>query len=163
MADEMKPAIAVPHDRNDVERVANQLVDPVVVELGRVGPRAGSIAPLVRRHDGTARRRKGRDLVVPEMPRHAEPVQHQHQRRRLGPRDRGVKDQSGRGLDIARFDHWSLRGCPICDGGWTRSFLAEGVKRGPYAANDCGNLLRCDSPYTKRPEADLTVAKLVLS
>ena len=26
-----------------------------------------------------------------------------------------------------------------------------------------GNLLRCDPPYGKRPEADLTVAKLVLS
>src|SRR3954453_21563835 len=55
----MKPAIAVPHDLNDVERVANQLVDPVVVELGRVGPRAGSIAPLVRGHDEVARRREG--------------------------------------------------------------------------------------------------------
>jgi len=68
MADEMKPAVAVTHGLNDVERVANQLVDPVVVELGRVGPRADRIAPLVRRHSVAASRREGRDLIVPEMP-----------------------------------------------------------------------------------------------
>jgi len=63
----MKPAIAVPHGLDDVERVANQLADPVVVELGRVGPRAGSIAPLVRCDGEAARRRDCRDLVLSEM------------------------------------------------------------------------------------------------
>src|SRR5215212_2289525 len=135
----MKPAIAVPHSLNDVERVANQPVDPVVVELGRVGPRAGSIAPLVRCHGEATRRREGWDLIIPEIPRHAETVQHQHQRRRLEPGNRGVENHSGRGLDIARFYHRSLWGCRIWDGGATRSLLAERVNREPYAAEDCGN------------------------
>ena len=146
MADEMKPAVAVPHGLNDVERIANQLVDPVVVELGGVRPRVGGIAALVRRHDEAACRRERRDLVVPEMPRHAEPVQHQHQWCRLEPGDGGIENHSGRGLDVARFDHRSLRGCRIRDGGATRSFLAERVNREPYAADDCGKSARCDLP-----------------
>jgi hypothetical protein len=36
----MKSVIAVPHGLDDIECVANQLVDPVVVELGGVRPPA---------------------------------------------------------------------------------------------------------------------------
>jgi hypothetical protein len=67
VAHQIKSVIAVPHGLDDIERVANQLVDPVVVELGGIGPRAGSIAPLVRCDGEAARRRDCRDLVIPEM------------------------------------------------------------------------------------------------
>jgi hypothetical protein len=67
MADEMKPAIAVPYGLNDVERVANQLVDPVVVELGRVGSRAGSILCFAVMNPAVvARRDQIVDMHVPQ-------------------------------------------------------------------------------------------------
>jgi hypothetical protein len=43
----MKSVIAVPHGLDDIECVADQLVDAVVVEVGRIGTRAGSNGSLI--------------------------------------------------------------------------------------------------------------------
>jgi hypothetical protein len=41
MAHEMKPPIAMSHARDYVNRIANQLVDAVIIEVRRVGVRRG--------------------------------------------------------------------------------------------------------------------------
>jgi len=79
MAHEMELAIAVSHFFDDVERVADEPVDPVMVEIGRVGARAGRIAALVRRHDEVTRRGEHRGGSSAAEVRHASCARHPRQ------------------------------------------------------------------------------------
>lgn len=76
MAHEMELAIAVSRFSDDIERVADEPVNSIIAEIGRVGARVGRIATLVRRHDEVTRRSEHRDLVVPEISGDTEPMQH---------------------------------------------------------------------------------------
>src|SRR5580692_6522905 len=102
MADEMKAPSGMTGRRNDVERIADQPVDAVVVELSGVGPGIDRIAALVRGYCEIACARQCRQLIVPEMARYAEPVQHKHQRRIICAGDRNIKDQTWCRFDSPR-------------------------------------------------------------
>ena len=65
--DEMKPPLPVPCCPENVERVADQFVDPVVVENRRVGAGTGGISALVGSQDEVAGRRQRRDLIIPKV------------------------------------------------------------------------------------------------
>jgi hypothetical protein len=105
MADQMEPPAAVADASDDVLGIADQFVDPVVIEIGRVGTRAGGVAALVGGHGKVSRRGQHRDLVVPEIARYTEAVQHQHKRRRRITADGAVEYQAGSGFNLTRLDH----------------------------------------------------------
>jgi hypothetical protein len=109
MADQMEPPAAVADASDDVLGIADQFVDPVVIEIGRVGTRAGGVAALVGSHDKISRRGQHRDLVVPKIARDTEAVQHHHKRRRRMTADRAVEHQAGSGFDLTRLDHGRRR------------------------------------------------------
>lgn len=113
VTDQMKVAVAMAGRLGDVERVADQVVDAVIVEIGRVGPGADRVAALVGRHGEIPGRRQRRHLGCPEMPRHAVTVQHQDERCAFLAGNGGIEDQARRRFDIAHFHprslHWSCR------------------------------------------------------
>ena len=50
MADQVEPPAAVADARDDVVGIADQFVDPVFIETGRVRTRTGGVAALVGGH-----------------------------------------------------------------------------------------------------------------
>src|SRR5437016_6151780 len=67
MADEVKAPLAMAGRGDDVERIADQPVDAVIVEVRGIGAGIDRIAALVRRHRQIARLRQSRQLVVPKI------------------------------------------------------------------------------------------------
>ena len=94
MAGEMKARFAVTRGRDDRHRIVHQPVDVIARMIARIGPRAGRIAALARRHRAIAHVGQGGDLRVPAMHRFRKAVQQQHQRRAVLARDQRVE---GRG------------------------------------------------------------------
>jgi len=68
MADEVEPAIAVSDGLHDVERVADQMIDPVTGIVGRVRPSGARVAALIGRHGKIAGLGHCTNLGVPEEP-----------------------------------------------------------------------------------------------
>jgi hypothetical protein len=115
--DQVEPARAVPHRRGQAERVPDQQFDVVVPRgVGRVGPRPGRIAALVRRDREVASLGQRRQLRVVEVPGDGEAVQREHQRRRGIAGDGHVEDQARPSLDPAEFHHpaFSFQLAPKC-------------------------------------------------
>ena len=63
----------------DVDHVGHQPVDPVRLEVARIGPHARRVAPAVGRHRPVAGGAERRDLVPPRVARLREPVEQHHQ------------------------------------------------------------------------------------
>src|SRR4051812_9860467 len=67
MADQMKASLTMAGGVGDVEGIAGQPVDAIVVKVFRIGPRVDRIAALVGRYCMITRRRQCRHLIVPEV------------------------------------------------------------------------------------------------
>jgi hypothetical protein len=93
----------------DVEGVLDQTFNPITGMVGWVGPGTSSISPLVRRHREVARLRHRIDLCIPEEPRHAKAMQHQHQRTTVVAPDRHIEHHAACRLYVSRLDHPNLR------------------------------------------------------
>ena len=70
VADEMETPVAMANGGYDIERVVDQSVHMVTGVIGRIGPGACGISPLVRRHGEIAGLPHRMDLGIPEEPRH---------------------------------------------------------------------------------------------
>jgi hypothetical protein len=106
VSDQVKAARAVPHCRDEAERVRDQQLDVVVPRgVGRVGPGPGGIAALVRGRGEETGFGQRRQLRVVEVARDGEAVQQQHERRRGVAGNGDVEDQARPGLDPAEFNH----------------------------------------------------------
>ena len=80
VADQVEALAVVARGRGDLEGVVHQLVEGVVGQLGRIGPRARRIAALVGRHGAIARRGERRQRRAPAVSRFGKAVQQQHER-----------------------------------------------------------------------------------
>src|SRR5262249_38558916 len=67
VTNQVKPTLAMPGRRDDVERVADQAVDTIIIDVSWIGAGIARIATLVWRDREVARLRQCRQLVVPEM------------------------------------------------------------------------------------------------
>ena len=108
MAHQMETALRPAYRGDNVHRIADQLIHFIVGDIGRVGPRFGGITALVGRHGIEPGIAQSLHLGIPQVSRHAEPVQHQHERCLFIAGDRGIERQPGCSRDPARLDHLSV-------------------------------------------------------
>jgi hypothetical protein len=109
VADEMEAPIGVAARGDQVDGIGNQPIELIVLGVGRIGPGAGRIAALARRHHPVSGRRQGGHLRAPHMQRFRKSVQQQDQRRVGGAAGQCVEDQARRNLDLAQLGHRLLR------------------------------------------------------
>jgi hypothetical protein len=92
MADEMEAGLTIAAGGNDGHRVVHQAIDVIVRRVVRVGPCAGRIAALARRHRAIAGGGEGGHLRAPAVHGFGKAVQQQHQRSVRGAGGEGVED-----------------------------------------------------------------------
>lgn len=69
------------HGVGEEERILDQQPDVVLRDLGGIGSGARRIAALARRHGPVASLRQCRELLVEQVPRDGEAMQHEDERR----------------------------------------------------------------------------------
>jgi len=74
MADEMEPRSGPAAGVGDRHDIADPAVVAIAREIARIGPRAGGVAALIRRHRAIAGPGERRELVAPCVPRLREAV-----------------------------------------------------------------------------------------
>ena len=104
----MEAFAVVARGRCDLDCVGHQLVERIIRELGRIGPRARRIAALIGRDGAITCRRQRRQRLAPAVARLGEAVQQQDKGAAGRTGDVRGKSQAGACREAGSFDHVSV-------------------------------------------------------
>src|ERR1700733_2637730 len=108
VTNKVEPPIAMSDSGHNIERVADQPIDPVAGVVSRVRSCAGRIPPLVGSHREIPGIPERVDLGVPEEARDPEAMQHEHQRRSINTVYRHIEGHARCYLYVARPHHGAM-------------------------------------------------------